>query len=232
MSETRAIPGDGPASALSKLPTALPGVAFQFDDAAQQRHAAALGMWGFLLTEFMLFSGLFTAFFAYWYLYQHPFVAGGEHLSVWLGGINTAVLLTSSLTMALAVHSAQTRNQRALVTYLLLTMVLGSVFLGIKLFEWHHEYVAGLLPGRHFTAQGPGSRELELYFTFYFIMTGTHAFHMIVGILLMLFIAIFSKSLHLARGRATIVENVGLYWHFVDIVWVFLFPLLYLSHGA
>jgi cytochrome c oxidase subunit 3 len=225
-------------------------VAHHFDDAEQQYTAANLGMWLFLATEILFFGGLFAGYAQYRYWYPAEFEAGSHRLDPVLGAINTAVLLTSSLTMALAVRAAQTNDRSGTVRLLALTIVLGSVFLGIKAYEYYHKYEENLIPGRYFSlssahgerhtaaAHNSSSDEadaheidegpVEIFLSFYFAMTGLHAVHMVIGV------AVLGALLAAARRGAfssdyfTPVEMSGLYWHFVDIVWVFLFPLLYL----
>jgi len=203
-------------------------LAEQFDDLEQQHQAAAFGMWVFLITEVMLFGGMFTAYTWYRFVYAEGFTEGSRHMDLALGGINTGVLIVSSLTMALAVHAAQTGRRAALVRYLGLTILLGLVFLGIKAVEYWQHYREGLVPGIAFTFQGPLAKPVELFFLFYFILTGIHAIHLTIGV------GVVSVLLVLAwRGRFSPeahdpVEVTGLYWHFVDVVWIFLLPLLYL----
>lgn len=220
--------------------------AHQFDDYDQQTEASRLGIWTFLVTEIMFFSGLFTGYTVYRSKFPMEFVAGSHHLDVAVGTINTAVLIASSLTMALAVHAAGQGRRRRLVVFLLATLFLGSVFLGIKAFEYHHKYEEHLVPGLDFrypvesrtegdgrvAEGGPGAvapayKAFQLFFSFYFAMTGVHALHMIVGVGILMVLVVLA-----ARGRfaenPNPVEVAGLYWHFVDIVWIFLFPLLYL----
>jgi cytochrome c oxidase subunit 3 len=207
---------------------AAPAVAHQFDDAKQQYEAATLGMWAFLITEVMFFGGLFVGFFVYVTAYSAGFAEGSRHLSVPLGTLNTGVLLGSSLTMALAVRSAQRGARAAQVLFLLLTIGLGLLFLGVKGLEYAHKFHEGLVPGRLFTLTGPHASSAQLFFSFYFAMTGVHALHMIIGVGILAVLVVQA-----ARGRYTAdyftpVEVSGLYWHFVDVVWIFLFPLLYL----
>lgn len=201
----------------------------QFEDVEQQRSTSALGMWIFLCTEIMFFGGLFLAYCEYRHLHPESFAAASSRLDWMLGSINTAILLTSSLTAALAVRAATLRSAGTMRFFLGATIVLGVAFLTIKGFEYHTDYQEGLIPGASFTysASQPAvqPREVEMFFMLYFIMTGVHAFHMIVGIVA--FFILISKSL---RNTLTVqtVENTGLYWHFVDVLWIFLFPLLYL----
>lgn len=208
-------------------------VAEQFDTAEQQVHSAMLGMWIFLATEVMFFGGLFTGYTVYRYLYFDSFAEGSRHLDQLLGGINTGVLLTSSLTMALAVSAAQAGRRGWIVVCLLATVVFGSAFLGIKGYEYWHKYETHLVPGASFqpkelhnAAVDPAN--LELFFSFYFAMTGLHALHMVIGIGLLLLFAWLAWRGRFDRGFHHPVEIMGLYWHFVDIIWIFLFPLLYL----
>jgi cytochrome c oxidase subunit 3 len=200
----------------------------QFDDVEQQYEAASLGMWAFLLTEIMFFGGLFTGYAVYRVAYPEGFVEGSHHLDIVLGGINTAVLICSSLTMALAVHSAQLGERRTLTHFLLLTMLLGLVFLGIKGVEYAHKFEEHLVPGSGFVAEGPHAPQVQLFFGFYFSMTGMHALHMVIGIGLLAVLAWQAGRGYFSPAYLTPVELTGLYWHFVDIVWIFLFPLLYL----
>jgi cytochrome c oxidase subunit 3 len=204
-------------------------VAHQFEGMRQQEESATLGMWVFLATEIMFFGGLILGYTVYRLKYAEAFAAGSHHLKMALGALNTAVLLTSSLTVALAVHAAHRGRRRALLTFLLLTVVLGLAFLGIKATEYYLEYAEGLIPGRGFSYAGPAPpAEVQLFFVFYFAMTGLHATHMIVGLAVMLVMAVLTWRGRFSGAYYSPVEVSGLYWHFVDIVWIFLFPLLYL----
>jgi cytochrome c oxidase subunit 3 len=208
----------------------------------QQREAGSIGMWTFLVTEIMFFGGLFMAYLLYRTYYPEAFVVGSNSLDIVLGTINTAVLICSSLTMALAVFFAQTGSRMLQVMFLLLTIALGATFLVIKGVEYHHKYVEHHIPTatmfRLDEKEIPPSvapqerdtfaRRVQMFFWIYFAMTGLHALHMIIGIGGLLVLIFFAL-----RGRYTPeyhapVELFGLYWHFVDIVWIFLFPLLYL----
>jgi cytochrome c oxidase subunit 3 len=213
-----------------------PGLRHHFEDMEQQHEAGNLGMWVFLVTEILFFGGLFAAYAIYRSLYLPGFEAGSRLLDVRLGATNTAVLIGSSLTMALAVHSAQMGKRKALVFFLLLTMALGAVFLGIKYEEyatkWHHGLVPGLTwaPDEEIPGNAPlGS--VEMFFCFYFFMTGLHALHMIIGFGIMTVMAIWAWRGKFSPEYYAPIEVSGLYWHFVDIVWIFLFPLLYLIGG-
>jgi cytochrome c oxidase subunit 3 len=206
----------------------MAGLAHHFDDLEQQHEAGSLGMWLFLVTEILFFGGLFAAYTIYRGMYPDAFAAASHEADLLLGSINTAVLIGSSLTMALAVYYAQQGNKKAIITFLILTMFLGVVFLGIKSFEYHHKYVDHHFPGLSFQFDGPFAREAQLFFLFYFIMTGMHAVHMIIGLGIMTVISWMAWRGRFTRQHYAPVEIAGLYWHFVDIVWIFLFPLLYL----
>ena len=210
---------------LAEQHTAL---AHQFDDLAQQHEASSLGMWAFLLTEIMFFGGLFAGYTVYRTAYAAGFVAGSQHLDILLGTLNTAVLISSSLTMALSVHAAQVGHRQLLTRCLLLTMLLGLVFLSIKGYEYWHKYHEGLVPGVRFNYTGPYPSQVQLFLIFYFVMTGLHALHMVIGLGLLALLAVLAWRGWFSAAYSTPVEIIGLYWHFVDIVWIFLYPLLYL----
>lgn len=203
-------------------------VAHQFDDAAQQRTASTLGMWVFLVTEVMMFGGLFTAYALYRSMYPEAFAAASHHLDATLGAANTLVLLGSSLTMALAVHAAQHGRRAGTVLGLLATIALGSVFLGVKAYEYAHKFEENLVPGPYFQFAGPEATHAELFFSLYFAMTGLHALHMVIGVAVLGTLAWMAARKRFTADYHTPVEIGGLYWHFVDIVWIYLFPLLYL----
>lgn len=206
-------------------------VAHQFDDAVQQHEADTLGMWTFLATEVLFFGGLFAAYAVYRFLYPEAFHIGGSFLDLPLGTLNTGILLTSSLTMALAVHAAQTEQQKKVALFLALTCAMGLVFLGIKSMEYSHKFEEGLFPGAGFhphleSEVAPAG--LQLFFVLYFILTGLHALHVIIGIVMIGGLAAWVFWRGLPKNAAIAMELIGLYWHFVDVVWIFLFPLLYL----
>ena len=212
---------------------AAPLFAHHFDSVEQQREAATLGMWVFLVTEVMFFGGLFMAYLLYRFLYPDAFAAASHELDVTLGTINTAVLITSSLTMALAVHAAQLGQRRLLLLFLIATMVLGGVFLGIKSVEYYHKFAEHHIPGPGFEFEKEHFRHAQIFFSLYFIMTGLHALHMIIGLGIMTWMLWWSWRGIITAEYYSPIEISGLYWHFVDIVWIFLFPLLYLlgRHG-
>jgi cytochrome c oxidase subunit 3 len=209
------------------------GFAHQFEDLEQQHEAGRLGMWIFLATEILFFGGMFTSYTIYRALHLPAFETGSHLLLVQFGATNTAVLICSSLTMALAIRAAQTgKGSSTIIFYLILTMILGAAFIGVKLwFEWRHDWIEGLVPGLHWSYNGPNATGVQMFMCFYFFMTGLHALHMVVGLGVLAVLVAMA-----ARGRFTSqyyvpLEISGLYWHFVDIVWIFLFPLLYLIGG-
>jgi cytochrome c oxidase subunit 3 len=210
-------------------------LAHHFESYEQQRESASLGMWTFLLTEIMFFGGLFIAYIVYRWSYPEVFVAGSRSLDITLGTVNTGILIFSSLTMALAVRSAQLNRSGRTVLFLLATIVLGAAFLGIKAVEYHdkflHHHLPGL-PGFHL-AGAPNQAHAQMFFCLYFAMTGLHALHMIVGAGLLTVMTFMAARGRFSAENHNAIECSGLYWHFVDIVWIFLFPLLYLvgRHG-
>jgi cytochrome c oxidase subunit 3 len=207
-------------------------LAEQFDDLEQQHESSSFGMWVFLATEVMFFGGLFTAYILYRNFYLSAFETGSRLLNVKIGAANTAVLLCSSLTMALGVRAAQLGKKKLLITFLVLTLLLGLTFIGVKLgLEWRHDYLEGFAPGVNWTFHGTDSRHLELFFCFYFFLTGIHALHMVIGAGILTVLIIMAGRGRFSPQRYNPVEVSGLYWHFVDIVWIFLYPLLYLIGG-
>ncbi len=213
----------------------------QFVDSEQQRDASSMGMWLFLVTEVMFFGGMFTAYLIYRHANPAAFMAGSLALSVQYGAFNTVVLIGSSLTMALGVRCAQLGQRKALVGWLIATILLGATFLGVKAVEYTEKWENHHVPGPTFNfdttkepstkdhpeAQAP-SKSVEMYFSLYFAMTGMHALHMIIGIGLMSVLAWLSWKGMFGRDYYAPIEYAGLYWHFVDLVWIYLFPLLYL----
>jgi cytochrome c oxidase subunit 3 len=216
-----------------------PNLQHHFHSLEQQLEASTLGMWVFLVTEVLFFGGLFATYIVYRVAYPDAWLAGSNHLNVSLGALNTAVLICSSLTMALAVRAAQTSNRAGQILNLILTIAFGSVFLVVKYFEYAEKFHHNLVPGPTFnapTAEFPNGIiplandpvHQQLFFSIYFMLTGIHALHMIIGIVLMLVILAMAVRGRFNAQWYTPVEISGLYWHFVDIVWIFLFPLLYL----
>ena len=200
-----------------------------FENPEQQRDASTIGMWSFLLTEIMFFGGLFLAYFAYRQAYPLAFASASLKTDLWLGAANTTVLIGSSLTMALAVHFAAIGKRQLLVLFLTLTLILGGVFLGVKAYEYHDKWEHHEIPGPHFECDGcVDAQHTQLFFSLYFGMTGLHASHMIIGAGILLVLIWQAYKGRFTPDWYTPIENFGLYWHFVDIVWIFLFPLLYL----
>ncbi len=201
----------------------------QFDTAEQQKNASVLGMWVFLITEVLFFGGMFTAYMVYRSFYPGPFARASVTLSALIGAINTAVLICSSLTMVMAVHFAQLGRRRLVVLFLIATILIGGVFLGVKAYEWHEKYVERHVPGPTFHLEGePLQAQAQLFFSLYFAMTGLHALHMVIGIAILAVLAVRAHMGRFSPEYYSPVDVAGLYWHFVDIIWIFLFPLLYL----
>ena len=207
----------------------VPALAHHFDNLEQQNEAATLGMWVFLCTEVLFFGGLFMVYTVYRNWYPDAFAAASHSLDITLGTINTAVLITSSLTMALAVHAAQLGQRKLLMLFLIATMALGTVFLGIKGVEYYQKFVEHHVPGPTFHFEEPQyAVHAQIFFSLYFAMTGLHALHMIIGFGIMTFMLWWAWRGTITAEYYSPIEIAGLYWHFVDIVWIFLFPLLYL----
>lgn len=223
---------------------ALPQHRHHFETQEQQREAATFGMWLFLLTEIMFFGGLFFSYLLYRNWYYDAFVVASNQLSVPLGGTNTAVLITSGFFMALAVWASEMKKKGLLVLTLILTMVFGCIFIGIKYDEYHEKWEKHHIPGAHFDiaefvnphAYGlheeplspDAAQKTQIFFSLYFAMTGLHALHMIIGLGILVWLTVRAHRGDFTAGYVAPIENFALYWHFVDIVWLFLFPLLYL----
>jgi len=200
----------------------------QFDDAEQQRTAANLGIWLFLATEILFFGVLFAAYAITRVRFPDAFAAASRLTNLPLAGVNTAVLITSSLSMALAVHAAQHGARRALVGWLSLTVVLGIAFLGIKAVEYRIDYLEHLVPHLNFRYEGSQADQVELFFYMYFFITGVHALHVLIGIGCIATIAVMASHDKFSPAYYTPVDVTGLYWHLVDVIWLFVFPVLYL----
>ena len=233
---------------------ARPELRHHFADEEQQRNAASLGMWWFLGTEIMFFGGMFCAYLVYRIKYFPEFAAASKSLTLWIGTLNTAVLICSSLTVAQAVRAAQMGRRKLQVKLLLATIFFGLVFLGVKAVEWHEKYTEHHIPTFDFNAknlmrenqklfgldklqndpQQLQAREAEIqqrsqiFFSLYFALTGMHAMHMVVGVGIFTVITWMAWKGRFTPEYHTPLEIAGLYWHFVDIVWIYLFPLLYL----
>lgn len=200
----------------------------QFATPGQQRETASIGMWLFLASEVMMFGALLTAYTVYRASHPQAFQIGSADMNILLGSINTAILLTSSLMLAFAEYSAQADNRRLLGLFLLLTMLIGLVFLGIKFTEYYQHYQEHKAPGVWFNDSSSYASSVQMFFVFYYVMTGLHAIHMIIGLgilsvlLFRTFIGTMSSEYH------TPINFGGLYWHFVDIIWIFLYAIFYL----
>jgi len=205
-----------------------PKLQHHFETMQQQKEASTLGMWLFLLTEVLFFGGLFFAYLLYRMWYFEAFAEASRTIQIWPGLINTAVLIGSSLTMALGVRAAQTSQRSATVRWLILTIILGLVFLGIKVYEYADKFEHHHVPGANFISDSPWAAQEQIFFSLYFTMTGLHALHMIVGVVMMSIITWMAHKGKFDSTYYTPVEMAGLYWHFVDLVWIYLFPLLYL----
>jgi cytochrome c oxidase subunit 3 len=215
-----------------------------FETEEQQREAGSFGMWLFLLTEIMFFGGMFFAYLLYRNWYYDAFVVASNQLNIGMGTANTAILITSGFFMALAVWAAEVRKRKLLVWMLIFTTLFGLAFLGVKYFEYKEKYELHHIPGDSFDVSqfiNPAAyglkepplppdqaQKTQIFFFLYFAMTGMHALHMIIGIVLLFWLIGRAQRGDFSAGYVAPIENFGLYWHFVDIVWLFLFPLLYL----
>ena len=205
-----------------------PHLKHYFVSSEQQFDAAKLGMWLFLVTEILLFSGMFVAYTVYRVWYPEMFVEASTELNPVLGGLNTIVLLASSLTVALAIRAAQTDDRSALIRNLVITVLLAGVFMVVKYFEYTHKFHLGIYPGGLFSYEGMSAAHVPIFFSIYFVMTGIHGVHVLIGMGLLSWLAVRARKGHFNSEYYTPVELCGLYWHLVDIIWIFLFPLLYL----
>ncbi|MDO8493889.1 MAG: cytochrome c oxidase subunit 3 family protein [Deltaproteobacteria bacterium] len=203
-------------------------VPHHFNSAEQAFESSKLGMWLFLVTEILLFGGLFVAYVMFRALYPDMFHEASQHLNKVMGGINTVVLICSSWTMAMAVDRARQNHPGRSGQFMLLTLVFAACFMVIKYFEYTHKFHEGLLPGAHFTFEAIQHPKAPLFFSLYFMMTGLHGIHVLVGMGLITWCFIRTNKGHFGSNYFTPVELTGIYWHLVDLIWIFLFPLLYL----
>jgi len=211
------------------FPANPPELKHHFDDTEQQKESSLLGMWVFLLTEIMFFGGMFGGYTVYRNMYPEAFASTSHFMNIAIGAFNTGVLICSSYTMVLAVRSAQLGRNKALITFLSLTLLLGCVFLALKYIEYREKWVDHHIPGPSFHyADARYAHQAQILFFLYFAMTGMHALHMIVGAGLLTALIIMASRKRFSAEWYTPVDMIGLYWHFVDIVWIFLFPALYL----
>lgn len=200
----------------------------QFSIPAQQEETSTFGMWIFLATEVLLFGGLFASYAVYRLAYTSAFNEGSSEMEYTIGAVNTAVLICSSFTMALAVASAETARRMRTAALLALTMLIGSIFLILKFYEYYRHYVEHKVPGFWFESHGPEPGHVQLFFVFYFLMTGLHAIHMLIGLTVVGITCLRVLWGSVAEAYHTPVDIAGLYWHFIDVVWVFLFAVLYI----
>ncbi len=187
---------------------------------------ARYGMWLFLYTEIMLFSGLFVLYAGYYYQYTSYFIEGGKEMDLFIGTLNTAILIISSFMVATSVAAMKRGSKKTVLILLGIAILLGFVFLFNKYLEWSHKFGEGIFPGSDTLINGPHGR--IIFFGLYFTLTGLHALHVTVGIIALTVCVIFTKKGAISAERVTILDNVGLYWHLVDLIWIFLFPLFYL----
>jgi len=203
-----------------------------FTTMEQQFDTSKLGMWTFIATEVLMFGGLFVGFGISQGKYPQEFVEAHHHLQRWAGALNTIVLLVSSWTMVMAVNAAQNNKRKQLRNYLLFTMICAFIFLGVKYYEYSHKFEEGLLPGMFYHTQAtdssPGSHGYPTFFAFYFMMTGLHGIHIVIGIVMMWWLYIKAGKGMFSSSYYTPVDLIGLYWHIVDVIWIYLFPLYYL----
>jgi cytochrome c oxidase subunit 3 len=211
------------------MPDDRTALAEQFEDLQQQEHASMSGMWVFLATEAVFFGALFLAYTVFRITYPHGFAIGSNHTNGLLGFINTAVLLSSSYLVALAVQLAQAGRTRHITALLAGAIVCGLIFLALKAVEYREHILDGFFPGPHFDHSA--GRGVELFFWLYFVMTGLHALHVVIGLGLLSAMAILSSRRVFSAEYSNPLKVCGLYWHFVDVVWVFLYPLFYLVHN-
>jgi len=213
---------------MSQTHTEHSNLEHHFHDAEQQKDSAKIGMWIFLLTEILTFGGLFVAYAIFRAVNPDMFYNAHKFLDTQLGGINTLVLITSSLTMALAIRALQLNKPKESTRLMIATIVFACVFLVIKYFEYSHKIHLGQLPGKFYTFTGIEGTNPHVFFSIYFMMTGLHGIHVLIGIGLITWLIIKNKAGAYSSEYYTPVENVGLFWHLVDLIWIFLFPLFYL----
>ena len=205
-----------------------PHLAHHFETIEKQDYAVRLGMWLFLGTEVLLFAGLFLGYTVYRHFYYEAFHEASRHLDLWAGTTNTVVLITSSLTVALAYHAIKQNKKKQCAALLIFTILCAFAFLVIKAIEYHHKFQEGALPGAFYHYAEVTAPGANLYYTIYFLSTGLHAFHVIVGMSILIWILARVLKGEFSATNYVPVELGGLYWHLVDLVWIFLFPLLYL----
>ena len=204
----------------------------QFDDPPQQREAAMLGMWSFIATEVLFFGVLFAAYIICRWRFPLPFVEGSAHTDFAMGTAETAILLTSGCLSAIALRQIQLDRARQSAVLLAITAALGAAFLVLHGMEYHDEFEEGLIPGLRYTQAGPGANAMELFFSLYYVITGFHSLHVLIGVVLLLVMAARSWRGAFSSAYHTPIEIAGLYWSLVDIVWIFVYPAMYLVGSA
>ena len=211
----------------ANAPTAERYLAHHFASLEKQTHAARLGMWLFLATEVLLFTALFTGYAVYRYLFGADFAEASRHLQTWIGLVNTLILVTSSFTVALGLHRATKGDGKGTRTFFLVSVAMGALFLFFKYVEYAHHFHTGELPGRYYAGdlEGPG---VPMFFVLYFLITGLHGIHVIAGMTVLAIIGLRAGRGEYSPRYHVPVELAGLYWHLVDIIWIFVFPLIYL----
>jgi len=203
-------------------------LAHHFVDSEQQFDASKMGMWIFLVTEILFFGGLFAAYIIYRAWYPELYIMASSQLNTTMGAINTGVLILSSLTMALSIWSAQNNDRKKTTIFLAVTIICAIIFMIIKYFDYTHKFHLGIFPGAYYTFTGIDHVKAPQFFSIYYMMTGLHGIHVIIGVGLMIWLVIKNQKQAFSSSYYTPIEIVGLYWHVVDIIWIFLFPLLYL----
>jgi len=212
----------------SSTTTHSPFMQHHFVDAEQQFDAAKMGMWIFMMTEILMFGGLFAAYIVYRLWFPELFVLASEELNTLWGGVNTVVLLGSSLTVAMAIKSAQLNQKKNIAINLGITLALAAIFMVIKYFEWTHKFHLGIFPGEFYSFEGIDHAKANIFFSLYYLMTGLHGIHVLIGMGLITWLLVRSTKGHFDSNYYNPIEITGLYWQFVDIIWIFLFPLFYL----
>ncbi|HTN51211.1 MAG TPA: cytochrome c oxidase subunit 3 family protein [Anaeromyxobacter sp.] len=203
-------------------------LAHHFESLEKQTHAARLGMWLFLATEVLLFTALFAAYGVYRFLYPEGFAQASRSIETWIGFVNTLILVTSSFTVAMGLDAATRGNGRRTALLFAVSVLLALAFLGLKAVEYSHHFQEGQLPGRFYTFEGVQAPGASLFFALYFLITGLHAIHVIIGMTVLIVIGTRAGLGAYSAEYHVPVELAGLYWHLVDLIWIFVFPLIYL----
>jgi cytochrome c oxidase subunit 3 len=207
---------------------AHPALAHHFESLEKQQHAARLGMWLFLATEVLLFTALFAAYAVYRFLFGADFAEASRHIETWIGLVNTVVLVSSSFTVALGLDRATRGDGKGTALFFGLSVLAALVFLGFKAIEYSHHFQEGQLPGRFYTYEGVHGPGASLFFALYFLITGLHGIHVLIGMTVLIVVGVRAYKGHFSAEYHTPVELAGLYWHLVDLIWIFVFPLIYL----